>query len=90
MPKILISYRRDNSRDIAGRICDRLAEELGKDSVFMDVDSIPTGVDFTEYIADHRGHRPELAGQDRSWVAHPGRRRREARRVWAHWGWHLC
>lgn len=38
---------------IAGRIRDRLAEEFGKDSVFMDVDSIPRGVDFTEYIADH-------------------------------------
>jgi hypothetical protein len=53
VPKILVSYRRDDSRDIAGRMPDSLAEEFGKDSVFMDVDSIPTGVDFTEYIADH-------------------------------------
>jgi hypothetical protein len=82
---------------IAGRIRDRLTEELGRDSVFMDVDSTPRGVDFTEYIADHiRNSDIVIAaiGQNwlagRSWVAHPGRRRREARRVWAYWGWHLC
>jgi hypothetical protein len=43
MRKILISYRRDDSEDVTGRIYDRA-------SVFMDVDSIPLGVDFRTYL----------------------------------------
>ena len=52
MPKIFISYRRDDSIVFAGRICDRLAAHFGKDSVFMDVDSIPFGVDFRQHLTD--------------------------------------
>jgi YVTN family beta-propeller protein len=48
--RIFISYRRDDSPDVAGRIRDRLAEEFGKDNVYYDVDSIPFGVDFRQYI----------------------------------------
>jgi hypothetical protein len=47
-----VSYRRDDSATIVGRICDRLASELGSEHVFKDVDSIPFGVDFVEYL-DH-------------------------------------
>lgn len=46
MPKIFISYRRDDSRKDAGRIYDRLVEAFGKPNVFKDVDSIPMGRDF--------------------------------------------
>jgi ketosteroid isomerase-like protein len=47
---IAISYRRDDSTSVAGRIHDRLLTEFGKANVFMDFDSIPFGVDFREHI----------------------------------------
>ncbi len=50
MPRITISYRRDNSGVITGRIFDRLATHFGRDSVFRDIDSIPPGADFREHI----------------------------------------
>ena len=52
MPTILISYRRSDSSAIAGRIFDRLSHHYGEDSVFMDVDSIPIGIDFRNHIQD--------------------------------------
>ena len=48
---IAISYRREDSTGITGRIYDRLQGEFGKPNVFMDFDSIPYGVDFREHIA---------------------------------------
>ena len=50
MPHIIISYRRSDSDVISGRIRDRLAGHYGNDSVFMDIDSIPFGLDFREHI----------------------------------------
>jgi hypothetical protein len=50
MSKILISYRRDDSADVAGRIYDRLIQQFGRDGVFKDIDSIPFGVDFRTYL----------------------------------------
>src|SRR2546423_7267945 len=47
---IAISYRRQDSSPIAGRLYDRLQAEFGKGTVFMDFDSIPYGVDFREHI----------------------------------------
>ena len=47
---IFISYRRSDSADITGRIYDRLVEEYGRTSIFKDVDSIPLGTDFKEYL----------------------------------------
>jgi hypothetical protein len=52
MPKVFISYRRDDSIGLAGRIYDRLAAHFGPDSVFMDVNAIPLGVDFRQYVPD--------------------------------------
>jgi hypothetical protein len=48
--KIFISYRRDDSADVTGRIYDRLVERFGKAQVFKDVDSIPLGVDFRKHL----------------------------------------
>jgi TIR domain len=48
--RILVSYRRRDSEAIAGRVRDRLVRHFGEDSVFMDIDSIPLGVDFRDYI----------------------------------------
>jgi hypothetical protein len=58
MPKITISYRRADSDAIAGRIRDRLARHYGDRAVFMDIDSIPFGIDFREHI------QSELANND--------------------------
>jgi len=44
--KIFINYRRDDSIGTAGRLHDRLAQTFGQKNIFMDVDSIPAGVDF--------------------------------------------
>lgn len=52
MPKITVSYRRNDSEAITGRIFDRLVAHYGKTSVFRDIDNIPPGVDFREHIDD--------------------------------------
>jgi hypothetical protein len=50
MPRIIISYRRDDSLDITGRIFDRLAGHFGREAVFRDIDNIPPGTDFRRHI----------------------------------------
>jgi len=50
MSKIVVSYRRSDSQAIAGRIVDRLIAQFGEQSVFMDVDNIPFGIDFRQHI----------------------------------------
>ena len=50
MSKILISYRREDSADVTGRIYDRLVQKFGQGAVFKDVDSIPLGVDFRTFL----------------------------------------
>lgn len=47
---VFICYRRDDSGETAGRIFDRLAQELPEGTVFRDLDSIPLGVDFREHV----------------------------------------
>lgn len=50
MQKIFISYRRADSATASGRIYDRLVRDFGKGDVFKDVDDIPPGADFADYI----------------------------------------
>ena len=50
--KIFISYRRDDSAPYAGRLYDRLADAIGQENIFMDVDSISFGLDFAEAIRE--------------------------------------
>lgn len=50
MAKIFISYRRADSAASAGRIYDRLAARFGPQDIFKDVDNIPLGVNFADYI----------------------------------------
>jgi formylglycine-generating enzyme required for sulfatase activity len=50
MPKIFICYRRDDSAGMAGRIYDRLEARFGRENLCMDIDAIPLGVDFREYL----------------------------------------
>lgn len=49
---IAISYRREDSLPIAGRLYDRLEAKFGKPNVFMDFDSIRPGLDFREQIKE--------------------------------------
>jgi len=48
--RIFVSYRRDDSAYITGRIYDRLAEALGRGSVFRDVENIISGRNFTTQL----------------------------------------
>ncbi|WP_338415682.1 SUMF1/EgtB/PvdO family nonheme iron enzyme [uncultured Sphaerotilus sp.] len=50
MAGIFISYRRDDSAAQARAVWERLCRELGREHVFMDVDGIDPGDDFTEVI----------------------------------------
>jgi uncharacterized protein YjbI with pentapeptide repeats len=50
---VFISYRRASSSGIAGRVYDKLSNALASHSVFMDVVSLPPGVNFFEHIRDH-------------------------------------
>jgi len=48
---VFISYRREETALYAGRLYDRLGDRFGEDSIFMDVNSIAVGVDFTTAIS---------------------------------------
>lgn len=50
MSGVFISYRREDSAGHAGRLFDQLAARLGPHNVFMDVDAIRPGEDFTRAI----------------------------------------
>jgi hypothetical protein len=52
MPKIVLSYRRSDAQEIAGRIHDRLAAHYGREAVFMDINTIPFGMEFRKHILD--------------------------------------
>ncbi len=50
MTRVFISYRRDDSADVTGRIFDRLRAHFDKQVLFRDVDVIPFGSDFRQVI----------------------------------------
>jgi hypothetical protein len=50
MAKIFISYRRDDNAAMTGRIYDRLQARFGRKGIFMDIDTIPLGVDFRDHL----------------------------------------
>jgi hypothetical protein len=47
---IFLSYRREESAHVAGRIYDHLEREFGNGNVFFDVEGIPIGGDFRDHI----------------------------------------
>ena len=49
-PRVFVSYRREDASGHAGRLYDALAEKFGDENVFMDVDTIQVGADFTQAI----------------------------------------
>jgi hypothetical protein len=50
--KTFISYRREDGQYIADAIRDRLAKEFGRGNVFIDIDSIPVGLDFRRVLRE--------------------------------------
>jgi len=54
MAKIFISYRRDDSKDVAGRLCDRLKAHFGEGEVFLDVEANYSGK-FVDRIKEEAG-----------------------------------
>lgn len=48
--RVFLSYRREDTRHLAGRLYDRLAERFGHGHIFIDVDSIEPGADFPAAI----------------------------------------
>jgi hypothetical protein len=48
---IFISYRRSDTRQMAGRIYDRLRDEFTAAEIFFDIDSIPPGANFRQFIS---------------------------------------
>jgi len=47
---IFLSYRREDAADAAGRLYDSLVTRFGAGSVFLDIDTIDPGADFTEAV----------------------------------------
>lgn len=69
MTRIFISYRHDDAADVTGRINDRLVAHFGKKTIFTDVDHIPLGVDFRQYIDDEVAQcEVLLAVMGRDWL----------------------
>ena len=48
---IFVSYRREESSYVAGRLSDRLIDRFGAEQVFIDVEAIEPGADFAEAIS---------------------------------------
>lgn len=53
--RIFISYRREDASHTAGRLSDRLIDQLGDGQVFIDVDSIELGVNYRDVISNAVG-----------------------------------
>jgi formylglycine-generating enzyme required for sulfatase activity len=51
MPRIFISYRREDSAFPVQHLYEKLVNRFGKESVIFDVDTIPLGSDFPDYLA---------------------------------------
>jgi hypothetical protein len=67
--KIFISYRRADTKHVAGRIFDHLKARFGENDIFFDVDAIPIGVNFENYIREAIGSSAAvLALIGRQWV----------------------
>ena len=52
MTKIFLSYRREDSADVVGRIFDHFEHRFGRDRLFLDVDAIRFGEDFRHRIGE--------------------------------------
>lgn len=75
MARIFVSYRRHDSVGHAGRLYDHLCDYFGSSRVFMDVEGIEPGTDFTQ-VLDERIARAEVvvAVVGPNWLATAGAR----------------
>jgi hypothetical protein len=48
---VFLSYRREDTQWAAARISDRLVQRYGRENVFRDLDAIPPGAKFRDFIA---------------------------------------
>src|SRR5579884_2459872 len=48
--RVFVSYRREDAPDATDRLTGALRDRLGRDQVFVDIDSIEIGADFAEVI----------------------------------------
>src|SRR5476651_1275904 len=72
-----ISCRREDTGGYAGGLFDRLTEVFGKDSAFMDIDSLAPGQDFADGIdAALRGCEVAVGADPPSWLTILGQRER--------------
>jgi hypothetical protein len=79
MPKIVISYRREDTAGVTGRLYDRLRGHYGRDAVFQDIDAIPPGIDFRGYIDEAlQGADVLLCVMSDKWL---GKRRKGVSRI---------
>lgn len=53
MPRIFISYRRDDSITAAGRIYDNLIHVYDEESIFLDTEDIPPGVEWDTHLTNN-------------------------------------
>lgn len=49
---IFVSYRRDDSRDVAGRLVDHLRQTFSSKDLFLDVDTVTPGARFDQVLSD--------------------------------------
>jgi TIR domain-containing protein len=84
--QIFINYRREDTAGHAGRLYDELARRFGEDHVFIDVDAIDPGQDFTQAVEQSVGSCDVLLALiGRTWVTtadHEGRRRLDKPKDW--------
>ncbi len=70
---IFISYRRDDASHVAGRMADALGVRVGRENVFVDVDSVAPGEDFVRKIETTiRASDTFLAVIGSNWLKAPG------------------
>jgi hypothetical protein len=66
---VFISDRREDAAGVSGRIDDHLKNSLGRENVFIDVDSIPIGRDFVQVLSDRVGQCDALIALiGRNWL----------------------
>jgi hypothetical protein len=79
--RVFLNYRREDASGHAGRLYDALSVTFGGENVFMDVDAIEPGLDFSEVVASKVGMTDVLIALiGRDWLVvsdATGRRRLE-------------
>jgi hypothetical protein len=70
---VFISYRREESAFAARAIYDRIAQKVGRENVFLDVDNIDLGVDWFQVLSEKVGACDALiAVIGKNWISRAG------------------